>query len=87
MNGLRAILVKADNDYVITDRDSIDVPCHGMMAPELACNITGAVGLPASVFNSAGLQVWRPQVMEVKDGKIIRRTVTDEESAAYYAGK
>lgn len=87
MNGLRSILVQAEDSHIVREHDSIDVPCAGLMAPALACNIRGAVGIPAEAFNSQGLQVWTPRVMELRDGKIVRRQVTPEEEAAYYEGR
>lgn len=56
MNGLRSILVKAEDSHIVREHDSIDVPCHGLMAPALACN-------------SQGLQVWKPRVMELREGR------------------
>jgi hypothetical protein len=56
------ISIKAADHHVIEAEDSIDhALTYGgrtIMAPKLACNVEGAIGLPASVFNSAGMQVW-----------------------------
>lgn len=84
---LRAILVKAGDDHIVRADDSIEVPCRGLTSSALACNVHGAVGLPAIAFNSAGLQVWTPRVMEVRSGRIVRREVTAEEAAAYWEGR
>lgn len=88
MTGFRTVLVKAADDHMIGSDDAIDVPCQGgLMAIEMACNIAGAVGSKAEAFNGAGLQVWTRRVMELRDGKIVRREVSPEEEAAYYEGR
>lgn len=73
----RWIMCRASNDHIILPEDSIDQPClthHGVvvMAPNLACNVTGAVGKKAREFNSVGRQVWTGQMLPVRAGKILR---------------
>lgn len=76
---LRRISVKAKGSHVIGEFDSIDQPTFTgsavVMAPNLACNVPGAVGRLASDFNSAGRQVWTGRMLPVRDHKIIRQGV------------
>lgn len=69
------IMFKADDGHVVGRLDSIDVPVRisgrTFYAPKMAANIPGAVGMPASAFNSHGLQVWtQREVLIGADGKI-----------------
>jgi len=73
----RLIMIKAADDHVIEEFDSINQPCWTprgvVMAPNLACNEPGVVGKLAGEFNAAGRQVWTAQLMIVRRDKIIRR--------------
>lgn len=76
---LRRISVRAKDTHVIREHDSIDeaiVTHRGMvMAPNLACNVAGAVGQLARAFNSIGRQVWTPRMLPVSNHKIVRQGV------------
>lgn len=76
----RLIMVKASDDHIIEKYDSIDEPCWTprgtVLAPRLACNVPGAVGKRAGEYNALGRQVWTGQMMLVKGGKIVARTMT-----------
>lgn len=86
---LTRIMVRVTDDHVIIDDDSIDIVVGSYRAPAMARNVHGAVGLPARVFNSAGLEVRAAKVMEVEwpGGKIVRREVTPQEEAEYLNGR
>jgi len=86
---LTRIMVKVPDDHIIAEDDSIDVVCHNYRAPAMARNVHGAVGLPAHVFHSAGLEVRTAKVMEIEwpGGKIVRREVTPAEEAEYFSGR
>lgn len=72
-------------DHILTECDSVEtairVPFSNpdprfagvrLRTSQLACNIVGAVGIPASAFLTAGLNVHEDWLAEVRDGKIVR---------------
>ncbi len=80
--------VVTDPSHVITEFDSIEtairVPAgygdarfagRRIGSSQLACNIAGAVGLPAAVFFGAGLKVWEDWLAEVEDRSRITRWI------------
>jgi len=72
----RWIMCRAADDHVILEEDSIDERCLShrgfVMAPNLACNVPGAVGQRAQQFNAVGRQVWTGKMMKTCGGKIVR---------------
>jgi hypothetical protein len=66
-----------DRDHVVTESDSIDAPMvlpggRRVISSVLACNVAGAVGLPASVFLDAGLRVHEDWLAELKGSHVMR---------------
>jgi len=77
MDGIRRVgRIVTNRNHVLTEQDSISVPIalpdgRCVNAPKSACDVPGAVGVPASVFIDAGLPVHEDWLIEVRGGRVV----------------